>query len=49
VGGKFHTQKAQNMIRALKKWLRNNPTASPGDRAAAENTIKDMENALDGK
>ncbi|MDJ0652188.1 MAG: hypothetical protein QNJ27_04215 [Simkaniaceae bacterium] len=34
------------MINALEKWLRNNPTAGPGDRAAAENIIKDLRNAL---
>lgn len=49
VGGKLHTQKAQNYIDALNKWLKNNPTASSGDRAAAENVIKDMQNALSGK
>ena len=34
------------MINALEKWLRNNPNARPGDRAAAENIIKDLRNAL---
>lgn len=48
VGGVFHTQKAQDMIRALEKWLRNNPEATPGDRAAAENVIKDLRDALAG-
>lgn len=31
---------------ALERWLRNNPTASAGDRAAAENVVKDLKNAL---
>jgi RHS repeat-associated protein len=49
VGGAFHSQKAEDSIRSLGRWLSNNPTASPGDRAAAENVIKDMKNALGGR
>ncbi|MXG91952.1 hypothetical protein GRQ65_20620 [Nocardioides sp. YIM 123512] len=49
VGGAFHSQKAQEMIGRLEKWLRNHPDASPGDRAAAENVIKDLQDALSGK
>lgn len=48
VGGAFHSQKARDMIRSLEKWLRNNPEATPGDRAAAENVIKDLRDALAG-
>jgi hypothetical protein len=48
VGGKFHTQKAIDSIRSLERWLANNPAARAGDRAAAENVIKDMINALRG-
>lgn len=48
VGGAFHSQKAQDAIASLQKWLSKNPTASPGDRAVAENVIKDMQNALNG-
>lgn len=48
VGGRSHIQKAEDYIRALDDWLARNPTASPGDRAAAENVIKDMQNALNG-
>ncbi len=44
--GTWHSQKGQDSIRGLEKWLGNNPTASPGDRAAAENIIKDMRDAL---
>jgi hypothetical protein len=36
------------MIRALEKWLRTHPDATPGDRAAAENVIKDLRDALAG-
>jgi hypothetical protein len=36
------------MIRALERWLRNHPDAAPGDRAAAENVIKDLQDALAG-
>jgi hypothetical protein len=49
VGGRLHAEKAQNYITALKRWLAKNPTSGPGDRAAAENVIRDMENALEGK
>jgi len=49
VGGAFHSQKAQDSISALQRWLSKNPAASPGDRAAAENVIQDMSNALRGK
>ena len=44
--GRWHTQKGEETISRLSKWLRENPEASPGDRAAAENVIKDLENAL---
>jgi hypothetical protein len=31
------------------EWLSKNPTATPGDRAAAENLIRDLRNALGGQ
>jgi len=46
VFGKLHSKKGGDMINALEKWLRNNPSARPGDRAAAENIIKDLRNSL---
>jgi RHS repeat-associated protein len=49
VGGAFHSQKATDGIVSLEKWLSNNPTAKMADRAAAENIIRDMRNALKGK
>jgi hypothetical protein len=49
VGGAWHSQKAENMITALEKWLRTHPEATPGDRAAAENVIRDMRDALAGR
>ncbi|WP_247653146.1 VENN motif pre-toxin domain-containing protein [Pantoea sp. Cy-640] len=49
VGGRGHIEKAETYSRALTKWLENNPNASPNDRAAAENVLKDMQNALSGK
>jgi hypothetical protein len=48
VGGRTHSQKARDMIVALQRWLKKNPNCSLGDRAAAENVIRDMQNALDG-
>jgi RHS repeat-associated protein len=49
VGGKQHIQKARDSITHLENWLSRNPTASPGDRAAAENVILDTRNALGGQ
>lgn len=49
VFGRMHTQKGEELINALEKWLKQNPTASPGDRAAAENIILDLKNALEMK
>ena len=34
------------MIAALNKWVEKNPTASAGDRAIAENLLKDLANAM---
>ncbi len=49
VGGVFHTQKAQDYSIALQKWLDANPNASFGDRSAAQNVLRDLQNALKGK
>jgi hypothetical protein len=46
IRGTFHSQKGRDRIVCLEKWLKTNPTASLGDRAAAENMIKDMKDAL---
>ncbi len=46
VGGRFHSQKGRELIKSFETWLRKNPTATTGDRAAAENIIKDLKNAL---
>ncbi len=48
VQGKKHLQKGRDLVLRIEKWLRNNSSASPGDRAAAENIIKDTRNALGG-
>lgn len=48
VGGRTHTQKAEGYVKFLERWLEKNPTASPGDRAAAENVLRDLRNALAG-
>jgi hypothetical protein len=47
VSGKLHSQKGENHIKAFENWLNKNPNATPGDRAAAENVIKDLMNALE--
>lgn len=49
VGGKTHTQKANNYSSFILKWLEKNPNASASDRAVAENILRDMQNALNGK
>ena len=43
---RWHSQKGINSISFFENWLKRNPTASAGDRAAAENMIKDLSNAL---
>lgn len=49
VGGKTHSQKAEELISALIRWLRNNPTATPGDRGVAQDVIRDLKNSLRGR
>jgi RHS repeat-associated protein len=46
VGGVFHTQKAQDYIIALERWIKNNPLANASDRHAAEQVILDLKDAL---
>ncbi len=46
VGGRSHLQKGWESVTAFNRWLQNNPTARPGDRAAAENVLLDLLNAL---
>jgi filamentous hemagglutinin len=43
---RWHNQKGEDAIRFLEKWLRKNPTARLGDRAAAENMLLDLKDAL---
>ena len=49
VGGRLHSQKAREAITRIQKWIKRNATARPGDRAAAENVLRDLQNALGGK
>ena len=46
VGGKPHSQKGVQNIRALKRWLRQNPHASAHDRGVAQNELSNLLNAL---
>jgi hypothetical protein len=46
VKGKLHSIKGRNAIKYLNDWLRDNPTARPGDRAAAQNILRDLKNAF---
>jgi hypothetical protein len=45
VKGKFHTQKVEEMINRLDDWIKQNPNALTKDKAAAENVLKDLNNA----
>ncbi len=49
VKGADHVTKARREAKFLEKWLRNNPDATPGDIAAAENVLKDLLDALSTK
>ncbi len=49
VGGRGHVEKAETYSKALQDWLNKNPQASTSNKAAAENVLKDMQNALKGK
>jgi hypothetical protein len=49
VGNKWHLEKSQNYAKGLENWLKNNPTASTSDRAAAENTLSDIKDAIGQK
>lgn len=44
--GKLHFEKADNSIGYLKGWLRKNPNADPADRAAAQQVMDDLYDAL---
>ena len=49
VKGKYHIEKCHDSIRFLERWLDKNPTATPGDRAIAENLILDLKDAIGQK
>jgi YD repeat-containing protein len=44
--GKFHLTKGNDLINALNKWLRENPTASKEERSEAEQMLKDLKDAF---
>lgn len=49
VGDRGHIQKAEQYSELLQRWLNKNPSASLGDRVAAENVLKDLQRALRGE
>ncbi len=49
VGGTMHILKGEGHLKGIKKWLNENPNASPEDRAIAENLVDELGNALRGK
>jgi RHS repeat-associated protein len=48
VGQKWHHQKLDDYIVALRRWIANNPNASSTDISAAANVLHDMMNAQHG-
>jgi RHS repeat-associated protein len=46
VGGTFHSQKAEQYMRALGNWLQRNPDASQRDKMVAETLRRDLKDAL---
>jgi hypothetical protein len=46
VGGRWHTQKGWDYVRALQRWLQQNPNASASDRQAAQDILDDLLDAL---
>jgi len=49
VKGSDHAQKVRDAKAFLERWIERNPTATPNDRSAAENVLKDLEDALGDK
>jgi hypothetical protein len=48
IKGRNHIQKARELVSGLTKWIRRNPDADPGDIAAAQHMIDDLQAALAG-
>ena len=48
VGGVSHTQKARDAVVFLERWLATRHNADPRDRAAVENVLYDLQDALVG-
>ncbi len=46
VGGLWHTQKGEDYMRGLQRWLRQNPNADPSDIDAVNRIINDLKRAL---
>ncbi len=46
-GGRFHSQKGAEYIRALENWQAKNPNASHHDKMVAESLKNDLKNALE--
>jgi RHS repeat-associated protein len=46
--GVWHTNKSEQYVRALDKWLKKNPDASDYDRLVAQSLRDDLQNALRG-
>lgn len=46
MGGRFHTQKAQDTARGLRNWLGKNPHADPHDRLVARSLYDELVDVL---
>jgi hypothetical protein len=46
VGGRWHTQKAQDLSKGLENWLRRNTNASASDRAVAQDMLDQLNSTL---
>jgi len=46
VGGKYHSDKANQYINALNNWIKGNPYASKSDIMKANSMLKDLEDAV---
>ena len=47
--GRFHSQKAQEYVRALRKWLARSPDATDYDKLVARSLVNDLDSALKGQ
>lgn len=47
--GSWHDKKGRELVRGLRRWLKNNPNADPHDRLVAQSLLDDLLSALGGR